>query len=130
MALLKDEPAAPEVEELLRGGVGMAAVNLAEAIDVLGRVDGVPPERLRELIEPLLVGPITVLSVTARQAWRAAELRRRHYHRRSCPLSLADCLLLAACAGEYELATADPDLLAVAALEGLAVRRLTDARGG
>ena len=68
VAFLKDEPAAGEVEGLLRGGVGMTAVNLAEALDLLGRVQGVPPERLRELVEPLLGGPIRLVSPTARQA--------------------------------------------------------------
>lgn len=126
---MKDEPAAGEVEGLVRQGVGMAAVNLAEALDVLGRHDGVPPARLRELVQPLLVGPITVLSVTARHAWRAAELRRRHYHRRTCPVSLADCFLLAVCSGEHELATADPDVLRVAEAEGVAARGLRDSAG-
>jgi len=105
-------------------------VNLAEALDVLGRVDDVPEERLRGLVEPLLVGPVTVTSVTARHAWRAAEIRRRHYHARRCPLSLADCFLLsAASATSGGLATADPDVLRVARDEGIAVRVLPGAEG-
>lgn len=129
MALLADEPAADEVEELLREGVEMAAVNLAEALDVLGRVEGVSTERLRGAVDPLLAGPVTVISVTARHAFRAAEIRLRHYHRRRSPLSLADCLALAACGRGRVLATADPDLAAAAHMEGIRVMALPDRRG-
>jgi PIN domain nuclease of toxin-antitoxin system len=42
IALLRDEPAADEVETILRRGeAAMSAVNLAEALDVLQRVDGI-----------------------------------------------------------------------------------------
>lgn len=123
IALLKAEPAAGEVEALLRGGVGMLSINLAEAVDVLGRVDGIDGQEVRGLVEPLLSGPITVQSVTVRHAWRSAELRRRYYSRRRCPLSLADCLLLAA-ASASGLATADPDVLGVARAEGISTTAL------
>lgn len=50
IALLRDEPAAGEVEGLLRRGeAAVTAINLAEALDVLERVDGVPRARLDEL---------------------------------------------------------------------------------
>jgi predicted nucleic acid-binding protein len=129
VALLADEPAAAEVQDLLREGVEMAAVNLAEALDVLGRVEGIPAERLRAVVAPLLAGPVTVVSVNARHAFRAAEIRHRHYHRRRSPLSLADCLALAACGRGRILATADPDMAAAARAEGIRVIGLPDRRG-
>ncbi|MCU0307787.1 MAG: PIN domain-containing protein [Thermoleophilia bacterium] len=129
MALLKDEPAADEVADLLREGVAMPAVNLCEALDVLGRVDRVEPARLRELVEPLLIGPVTVTQTTARHAWRAAELRRRRYHRTRSPLSLADCLALATVGGEDVVATADPPMLEAARAEGIATHPLPDTGG-
>ena len=131
VALIGDELAADEVAQLLRGeeGVEMASVNLAEALDVLARVHEVPDERLREVIDPLLAGPITPLSVTARHAFRAAELRRRHYHRRDSPLSLADCLALAVCGRGRRFATADPDLARAARVEGIGLIALPDSQG-
>ena len=113
VALLADEPAAAEVEELLRrGGIGVSAVNLAEAIDVLVRVHSIPGDDALAAVEPLLDGAIDVLPATREQAVRAAELRSHHYERNERPLSLADCFLLAA-AGEA-VATADPVVATVA----------------
>ena len=56
VAFLKGEPEADAVEELLRGGVDVSAANLTEALDVVGRLDGVEAKVLRDLVEPLLVG--------------------------------------------------------------------------
>jgi PIN domain nuclease of toxin-antitoxin system len=125
IAFLKGEAAADPVEALLRAGVEVSAVNLAEALDVVGRLDGVDAKELRDLVEPLLVGSITLTSITSRHVWRAAEIRRRHYRRKKCPLSLGDSFVLAvAASGGGELATADPDLLRVARAEDITVREL------
>jgi predicted nucleic acid-binding protein len=125
VAFLKGEPAADAVEALLREGVEVSAANLAEALDVVGRLDEVEAKQLRDLVEPLLVGSITLTSITARHVWRATDIRRRHYRRKKCPLSLGDSLLLAVAAGASgELATADPDVQRVARAEGIAVRDL------
>lgn len=126
VAFIKGEPAADAVEELLRSGVEVSAVSLAEALDVVGRLDGVEAKTLRDLVEPLLVGSITLTSITARHAWSATEIRRTHYRRKKCPLSLGDCFLLAVAAGgSGELATSDPDVIRVAREEGIAVRVLS-----
>lgn len=119
------------VRDLLgEGGVAMVSVNLAEAIDVLGRSRlRIEEDELHALIDPLLAGPLSLLSATGRHAWAAARLRRRHYRRRDRAVSLADCLALAACGRDDRLATADPALLTIAGLEGMATIRLLDSRG-
>jgi hypothetical protein len=64
-------------------------------------------------------GSIVPISLDFTTARRAAELRARHYHRSRCPISLADAVLLASADRGDTVATADPDVLAVAAAEGV-----------
>jgi PIN domain nuclease of toxin-antitoxin system len=130
VAFLADEPAAAEVEAILRAGeAGVAVVNLAEAIDVLSRARHVPESETRAALEPLLGAAITVVGHDESDAWRAAQLRRCYYDRRSSAFSLADCLLLAAVSEEDELATADPAVSRVARSEGRRVVALPDSAG-
>ena len=125
IALLADEPAADEVEALLRGGeAAMTAVNLAEALDVLQRVQGISFERLQTLTTPLVGERIKLLPIDEPIARRAADIRARRYHRTSAPLSLADCILLAATGESDRLATADGPLIRVAEAEKVQVRAL------
>ncbi|HEY7932480.1 MAG TPA: hypothetical protein VID48_01535, partial [Solirubrobacteraceae bacterium] len=51
----------------------------------------------------------------------AADLRARHYHRVRTPVSLADCILLAATRQSDTLATADKPLIRVAEAENVPV---------
>jgi predicted nucleic acid-binding protein len=125
IALLADEPAADEVEALLRGGeAAMTAVNLAEALDVLQRVQGISFERLQTLTTPLMGERIKLLPIDEPIARRAADIRARRYHRTSAPLSLADCILLAATGESDRLATADGPLIRVAEAEKVQVSAL------
>lgn len=124
IALLAEEPAADEVEALLRrGDVAITAVNLAEALDVLQRVEGIPHERL-EAITTGLVGERALVPIDEKIARAAADIRARRYHRTRAPISLADCILLAATGDTDELATADAPLIRVAAAEKVRVRSL------
>jgi ribonuclease VapC len=126
IALLIDEPAAEEVEAILRRGeAAMPAINLAEALDVLQRLHGVSRERLDKIIAPLLSGSIALLPVDEQMARDAAGIRARRYHRTRAPISLADCVLLAAAKSSDALATADAPLIAVAGHEGVRVKALT-----
>jgi PIN domain nuclease of toxin-antitoxin system len=126
IALLAEEPAADEVEALLRRGESaMTAVNLAEALDVLQRVQGIPRERLEAVVTPLLSEEIALVVVDERMAMDAADIRARRYHRTRAPISLADCLLLAATGESDELATADGPLIRVAEAEGVRVKVLS-----
>lgn len=52
---------------------------------------------------------------------RAAEIRARHYHRAKRPFSLADAILIAPTPADGRIATADPDVLALAPTEALEV---------
>jgi ribonuclease VapC len=125
IALLADEPAAEEVEALLRAGeAAITAVNLAEALDVLQRVQGIPRERLQEVTTPLVGDRMKLLPIDELIARDAADIRARRYHRTRAPLSLADCILLAATGDSDVLATADGPLIRVAEAENLQVRKL------
>ena len=125
IALLAGEPAANEVEMVLRGGeAAITAVNLAEALDVLQRVQGIPRERLQEVTGPLVGERMKLLPIDERIARDAADIRARRYHRTRAPLSLADCILLAATGESDSLATADGPLIRVAEAERVQVRKL------
>lgn len=131
VALVADEPAAQEVEKLLRAGESRVLVaNLAEAIDVTQRVHGVPAVETRYVIEPLLGETLVPVVSEARHAWHAVELRGRHYDRRERPISLTDCFLIAhAVDANEEIATADAPLAVAARAEGVEVVALPDRRG-
>jgi predicted nucleic acid-binding protein len=125
IALLAEEPAAETVEVLLRrGDVAMTVVNLAEALDVLRRIEKVPADRLEALTAPLLSKYVELRPIDEPIARRAADIRARRYHRSRTALSLADCILLAAASRSDTLATADEALLRTARAEGLSVQRL------
>jgi PIN domain nuclease of toxin-antitoxin system len=129
VAYLADEPARGEVEEILRKSCLVTTVNLAESLDVLGRVHRITEHELRGLIEPLLGDAIALDTPAADDAWTAASLRGRYY-KRSGELSLADCFLLAAASRrEATVATADPGVAAAARSEGLDLIALPDSAG-
>lgn len=131
IALLRGEPAADEVETILRRGeAAMSTVNLAEALDVLQRIDGVERARLDAVTGPLVAESVALLAVDERTARDAAEVRARRYHRTRTPLSLADCLLLAtAVISQAVVTTADGPLARAARAEGIDVTTLPDSRG-
>lgn len=125
IALLADEPAADDVEALLRRGeAAITAVNLAEALDVLQRVEGISRERLESITMPLVGERMTFVAIDERIARDAADIRARRYHRTRAPVSLADCILLAATGESDSLATADAPLIRVAEAENVQVKVL------
>jgi len=120
VAFLVGGPAAPQVRGLLReGGTFVATANLAEALDVSARTYGLPIERAMEILEPLLDGTLGSVPLDLVRAQRAATIRARHYHRASRPVSLADAILVASAGPGDRIATADPDVLAVAQAEAI-----------
>lgn len=122
LAFLIGGPAASQVRAILReGGAAVATANLAEVLDVSERVHGLPIPRTVEVLEPLLEGPLTPVPLDFDVARRAAEIRARHYHPSSCPISLADAVLIASAREGDRIATADDDVLAVAGVEKLEV---------
>lgn len=127
IALLKGERAAAEVRALLTaGGVAVTAVNLAEVADRLVRADGLPEPDVLRALRLLTDSRLDVRPVDHATALRAAAIRGRRYHRTRSPLSLADCVCLAA-AGEGErIATADRPLLRAAEAEEIPVIALPE----
>jgi PIN domain nuclease of toxin-antitoxin system len=130
IAFALEEPAADEVETLLRAGdAAITPVNFAEAVDVLERVEGFDSITVHEVFDPLLIGPLRVVPVDAVHGWRAGEIRARHYRRSTSALSLGDCVLLAAAAPDGALATSDPAVARVARSERLELIPLPDREG-
>jgi PIN domain nuclease of toxin-antitoxin system len=131
IAFLIDEPSAPQVEELLRRRrAAITSINYAEALDRLVRAHGVPENAVAAAMAPLLDDGLDEIDVDFRLARSAARLRSNHYHRTRCPLSLADCVCLAAVADGDVLATADAPMLQVADAEGIESIRLPAVGGG
>ncbi|MGI8903232.1 MAG: PIN domain-containing protein [Solirubrobacteraceae bacterium] len=88
IAFLSGESGAREVRDLLReGGTAIGAVNLAEVVDAMTRRRGVDSARLRLKIEPLLDRALLTIAFEPQHAWRAGELRAKHYHRTRRPIS-------------------------------------------
>ena len=125
VALGRNERAAADVEALVRrGNAVVVATNLAEALDVLQRVGGRPLARLRDEFALLLGEAVRVLPTDEKIAWRAAELRGRHYRRRDAQVSLADCIALAAASEGGSIVTADAPLIRAAKAEDISVVEL------
>jgi PIN domain nuclease of toxin-antitoxin system len=132
VALLADEPAAQEVDEILRGAeCRVVVVNLAEAVDITTRAHGFPLEDVRAALEPLLASAVLGVAIpTEAAAWEAARVRAEYYDRKDCALSLADCFLLAQAEADGDgLVTADPPVAKVARQLGVEVIGLPDTAG-
>jgi PIN domain nuclease of toxin-antitoxin system len=129
IAFLADEPARPEVAEILRDSCVMSTVNLAESLDVLGRVHGITEDELRGLVDPLLAD-LRIEAPASDDAWVVARLRTRYYDRSTRELSLADCFLLATATRlGASVATADPAIAETSRDESLELIALPDSTG-
>lgn len=118
IAFLTGGPAAPQVRSILRDGdTGVTAPNLVEVLDVSARIRALPIDRAIEILEPLFGEVLTIVPLDLPEAQRAAEIRAEHYHRSSRPISLADAVLIAVAGSGDHVATADPDVIAVAQAE-------------
>ncbi len=125
VAFLVGGPATAQVRALLReGDTAVATANVAEALDVSQRIHRLPIPRAMEVLAALFEGPLAAVPLDLAVAHRAAEIRSSHYHRSSRPISLADAILLASAGPHDRIATADPDVLAVAGAEKIASLRL------
>ena len=132
LAFLLDEPARGEVGELLRRRPppSISAVNLAEVIDHLIRVESFDDEVVSDRIDLLLIGGLEVQAFWLPDSRRAASRRAAYYDRQTSTLSLADSACLAtAIALKTDLATSDPALAAAASAEGLTVIALPNSEG-
>ena len=130
LALLKGEPAAPQVRVLLEGDDRscLTAVGVAEVVDHLVRLSGASEDDAA--LDLAQLGLADALAVDTAVGLRAGLLRARHYHRKNRAVSLADCVAVeAARANDAPLASADPDLLDVCRDEDVRVMPLPDSRG-
>jgi PIN domain nuclease of toxin-antitoxin system len=133
VAALAHEPAQAEVERLLRSTQDpprIAAVNLAEVVDVLVRVRSFPSKRVEEAVTWLQAGGLGIVDTDDVIALHAGGLRARHYHRQTCPVSLCDCVGLATAQhlGE-KLATGDSALASIARAERVPLIPLQNSKG-
>ena len=129
LALLKGEPAATEVRQLLDAGPAtLTPLGVAEIVDHLVRIVGVTEEEA--VLDLAQLGLADVAPVDSVIALRAGLLRARHYHRRERAVSLADCVA-AETAGALgdPVATSDPHLLDTCRDEGIGVVALPDSVG-
>lgn len=100
---------------LRHGGIA-SAVTRQEVVDHLVRHHGAAP---LEVAGDLHMLDVTWLEHDVPLADRSAALRARHYHRRTSPVSLADCATAAlALSREATLVTTDGPLAAVVRAEG------------
>ena len=131
IALARDEPAAEEVDGLLRdtAGAAITSVNLFEVVDYLLRRAGWPEGEVRGGLSPLLSEAVEVLAVEYDAAWRGASLRAAHYSKGTCELSLADCILLASAGAGDRIATPDPSVASIARALGIELVPLPDSLG-
>jgi predicted nucleic acid-binding protein len=107
----------------------MPSLCLAEVIDRLMRRWGSSSQNVAEQLGPLIDEALSVLALDSTIARRAGEIRAAHYHRRTAPLSLADCVLLATAAPEDEIVTSDGPVATAAEKLGIGVIPLPDSSG-
>jgi predicted nucleic acid-binding protein len=133
VVLLGGEPAAAEVEAILRGRDGIAtisAITIAEVVDVGVRYRSHRLDAVTSQVSALLAGGLEVVPVDEDVARLAGALRSRHWETKRRPVSMTDCLVLATAMTVQEpLATADRPLIAAARAEGHPVVALLDSRG-
>lgn len=120
IALLRNEPSAPQVEQLLRDAFSrIATVNAAEIVDVLVRVYGWTADDVVAGVE-LLSSVVEPVAPSLERAARAGELRARYFRHDQC-VSLADCFVLATAEPGDRIVTGDRTLATVAHDEGVEV---------
>jgi PIN domain nuclease of toxin-antitoxin system len=130
LALLKDEPAAGQVQQLVEGEeeTALTALGVAEVLDQLVRLVGVDEEEA--VLDVAQLGLAAPPPIEIEVALQAGLLRARHYHRKERAVSLADCVAAeTARPAGFHLASADPHLLDLCRDEGIGVVALPDSTG-
>ncbi len=129
VAYLRGESAAPQVRELLRSPTWLSAVNAAEVMDQLMRVDGHERDEVEIRLATLVADGMSIHPATAGLGITAGALRATHYAQRTCNVSLADCFAAAtALELDMPIATADPDLINLVRAENGVVHVLAQRR--
>lgn len=120
IAFLRAEPAAAQVRAILKqGDADLTSVGVAEVLDHLIRIVGADEEDAA--LDLAQLGMLDGVPVTPDLGAAAGRLRARHYHRRRCAVSMADCIAAETARSRNEqLATSDPHLLDVCHAENIA----------
>jgi predicted nucleic acid-binding protein len=129
---LRGEPAGAEIVAFFArpSPPRLSTVNLAEIIDVLTRAKGVAVDRIELGLRRLVDAGMRLEPVTPSIAHRAGALRAAHFHARTTPVSIADCIALAtAIELLLPLATTDRALADVARGEGVVVEAVPNSGG-
>ena len=122
IALAQDEKAARRVEQLIRGGAAISAVNVAEVVAHGERRAGRSAAGTEQELASL---GVRVDDAPAAEGFEAGRLRAAYYAPRTSEVSLADCFAAAhALALDLPLATADEPLALMLEAEGGRVIRL------
>lgn len=130
LALLLGEPAAVEVEGLVRNGALLSAVNLVEVVYRAVRGRDLDRDEVAAAVSALKAVGLAVVPVDERVGVVAADVRIRHFHRSASPVSLADCVAVATARRlDVPLATSDAALVTVATLERVEVAPLPNSSG-
>jgi PIN domain nuclease of toxin-antitoxin system len=130
IALLRDEPAAPRVLNLLHGkdDVRLTVLGVLEVVDHLVRLGGATEDDAA--LDVAQLGLADPPPLEADLALRAGLLRARHYNRRTRAISLADAVAVeTARTHEASVASADPHLLDTCLEEDIGVIPLPDTKG-
>jgi PIN domain nuclease of toxin-antitoxin system len=129
IAYLRGEHAAQKVRPLLSvGDAQLTAVGLAEVLDHLIRLADIDEEDAA--LDLAQLGLLNARPTEASIGTAAGRLRARRYHRTRCQISMADCVAAeTARADGRPLVTADPDLLDVCDIEGIAIVALPGSDG-
>lgn len=120
IAFLRAEPAAAPVKAVLKqADAGLTVVGVAELLDHLIRIVGADEEDAT--LDVAQLGLLDGIPVTPNLGAAAGRLRARHYHRKQCAVSMADCIAAETARSRNEqLATSDPHLLDVCHAENIA----------
>ncbi len=132
IALLRAEPGGAAVRQVLQvdSSSGVAAINLAESVDVLVRVLEIQEADVADSIDLLELGGLLVIDIDGRSAWRAGMFRATHYRKATAEISLADSVAATTAADRNEaLVTSDRSLARVARAAGIQVIAIADRHG-
>ncbi len=131
IGLVAGQPAARRVAALLREDhVAVTSINLAEARDKLERIAGLPAQQVDQAIDDLLAADVEVAAIDSASGRFAGRLRAQLYHRRTNPLSIADCVALAVAINHRaQLATSDRALARAALAQAVEVVPLPNSAG-
>lgn len=131
VALLRDEPGASEVADLLEaGGCAMSPVNLVEVVHRVSRSLGIGSGLVMESLLAMVGDGLEVVACDLDIGLLAGVVRADHYDRTDLPVSLADCVALATAQRRADrLVTSDAHLVRLAGRLEVATHPIPNSSG-